>query len=424
METEADQVKVLAAYRINNQQLVRAIQQYKLNLRLSEERFNEANAGLLEVRQENKFLRESLRKLTDQLKMITKTMVSVQDRTDSIFQQINQNHELAETSELFRQPQAQYVYDRRRLERPSAGDVDTIPEEEHEESVPADDPSNAVESVTIAEALEEEEEDDVGRETNVSIDPPSAYAHYTSDSSLLQRLHVKSKSNSFDESFETIEPNRVLEVCRRSQERRRLYAGLQESRQSDHTAIDMDCDVNDGADETANDTTLQATLKPRDDASVNDMTVFNPDDMLKVASCSTPVAKDPPSTGLQKAESDYRMKFLLDHPQPMVVLQPLTQNNLKMHERSIVEQKVEHNTSTQRRTSKRTRAKATKSIKNESRRLEEDESAQQSRFTFKSEQSSSTENLSDCSYRSGRPRRNAAPMNMREANLHTKLRRQ
>ncbi|XP_058067218.1 uncharacterized protein LOC131216680 [Anopheles bellator] len=419
METEADLVKVLAAYRINNQQLVRGIQQCKLNLRLSEERFNETNACLLEVRQENKFLRESLRKLTDQLKMITKTMVSVQDRTESIFLQINQNHELAETSELLRQPQAQYVYDRRRLERPPVSYVDTIPEEEHEESVPADDPSNAVASVTINETSEE---DDLGRETDVTIEPPSAYAHYTSDSSLIQRLHLKSKSNSFDESFETIEPNRVLEVCRRSQERRRLYAGLQEGRQSDHTALDMDCEVNDDADKTASDTTLQATIKPRDDASVNDMTVFNPDDMMKVASCSTPVVKNPRCSGPQKAESDYRMQFLLDHPQPVVVLQPLTENNLKMHERSIV-QNLDHNTTTQRRTSKRTRSNATRTIKNDSRRLEE-ESAQQSRLTVKSEQSSSTENLSDCSYRSGRPRRNAAPMNMREANLHTKLRRE
>ncbi|XP_050094159.1 uncharacterized protein LOC126576898 [Anopheles aquasalis] len=152
-------------------------------------------------------------------------------------------------------------------------------------------------------------------------------------------------------------------------------------------------------------------------------TVFDPEDMLANASCSTPVTKTavmgektkeirkPCVTRTKSAIELHRNSSINASMQPVVLLQPLTEQNLKQHELSHPRIRSGRN-----RTVSKCRYKDNDS--------ENDESTDTRRQGGKLEHGFSTENLSVQSYESRRPRRKAAPVNMREPSINSKLRRE
>ncbi|XP_052893423.1 uncharacterized protein LOC128301133 [Anopheles moucheti] len=235
MELITDSGKVLKAYQIINQQLVHEIQKKRIEIKLHEERYNGTNEMLLRERQENKALRDMVRKLKDQMQVITKVIVSVQDQTDKVYERINRPHELEERMMQNYTPRAQQVYEQRRTKNPPYVDEYAIAEE------------NETSLVMENEAEEETNAQEINNDTRAnesgSVDADETFASNRSSdvrrnsgapslavgSPLVQRLKRPSRNASFDESFETIDRERVFKLSRHSQERRKIYANIDEN---------------------------------------------------------------------------------------------------------------------------------------------------------------------------------------------------
>uniref|UniRef100_A0A182QJ79 Shugoshin C-terminal domain-containing protein n=1 Tax=Anopheles farauti TaxID=69004 RepID=A0A182QJ79_9DIPT len=235
MEFVADPGKALEAYRIINKQFADATQKLRHDLYDYEQRYNCANEMWLAERQENKALRDMVRKLKDQLQMITKVMVSVQEQSENLFERINRPHEMAENMMRNYTPRAAQVYERRRTEYPPYVDEDAIREEEGEERY-----ENGVGAAESEEGLTMEAENETvvnGNNQNnlnasdIQLDhgSRSTYEQLPTSSPLVQRLKRPSRNTSFDESFETIDHDRVVKLSRRSLNRRKMYTNLQEN---------------------------------------------------------------------------------------------------------------------------------------------------------------------------------------------------
>ncbi|ETN64282.1 hypothetical protein AND_003974 [Anopheles darlingi] len=538
MENIEDKAKLLAAYRILNKQLAESNTQLKRGLATSELRINEINCLVLQTRKENQFLRSATRKLKEQLQMITRVMRTVENYAETITSRINHQDQEQEGYEQLRQPVAPAVYERKRAAQLDFVDDAVIQEEEpegHENdaSNPHDRSSNPVtrsgyyddvavheDEDTIHEAVEEgekpdeqdeedeededeeeEEEDEDGddedSEPNVTIELPAAYAHLAAQSPLVLRLKRKSRRGSFNESFETIDRDRVFKLSRHSQSQRESNAGLSPNHSNNNndaesdldtprTALsqkrnDSDMDIDESIIEAVRNISVfqnesilsfestkskgsaSLTQSPCEDTSSNspssqisnvketirkyalplvkqlqttttvgnisviDTTVFNPEDVRANATCSTPVTKGVEMGGeakdirkrfeiKTKSETDLLKNSLANAPmQPVVVLQPLTEYNLKQHELS---------GRRERRNISRSRAITKYYYKENDSENDASSDTRRQGVVCKLEQASSTENLSVQSYESGRPRRKAAPVDMRERSLNSKLRRQ
>uniref|UniRef100_A0A182FY40 Shugoshin C-terminal domain-containing protein n=2 Tax=Anopheles albimanus TaxID=7167 RepID=A0A182FY40_ANOAL len=518
-------MKLLAAFRILNKQLAESNTQLKQNAALSELRINELSSLVLQTRNENRFLRSMVRKLKEQIKMITQVMVSVKDHAETLCDRIEHDQEQEENYQQLRQPVAPSIYERKRAERVAFVDDGAIQEDEsvpeelgNDESSLPNHSSNPVtrsscydeaavledeviKDKAVAEHQEEEQDDeedeedegedeeegdDEDSEPNVTMELPAAYAHLAAKSPLVQRLKRKSRRGSFNESFETIDRDRVFKLGRHSQSQRDSYVGLSpnhDSKRKNEDEMDLetsrsvhsqkrndsDMEIDESITETVRKISLtqnEASLSfnsvqserhanlsrsPYEDTSNNsptgrisslrktisesalpllkqrqtativgnisvaDTTVFNPEDMLVNASCSTPVTKGAPirkrvETKMKSATELHKNSSANTSMQPVVVLQPLTEDNLKQHELSA-------------RRVRNGRSRAVSKYYYKENDSENDESMD-TRRQVKLEPASSTENLSVQSYESGRPRRKAAPVNMRERSINSKLRRE
>uniref|UniRef100_A0A182MCL4 Shugoshin C-terminal domain-containing protein n=1 Tax=Anopheles culicifacies TaxID=139723 RepID=A0A182MCL4_9DIPT len=489
MELTTDTAKVLKAYQIINQQIVHEIQKKRIEINMHEERYNATNEMLLRERQENKALREMVRKLKDQIQVITKVIVSVQEQTENVFERINRPHELAERMMQNYTPRAQHVYERYRKENPPYVDESAIPEEQ-ETSIAMEREDNE-EMMVNSQANndtrpnESNSEGDESFASNRSSDMRlSTGAPLPISSPLVQRLKRPSRNTSFDESFETIDRERAFKLSRHSKERRKIYANIEENAPGLQTIGDtsqMDIDeelcktlrdlsvVNmDGDGEnpsgssaegtkneirlslsspkpnnTGNHTQLKqtasesmlsqihrATVANEDDPEgsnddvtrhENEMTVFNPAELF--ASCSTPVAKSSAGEAVNDAEkkcerprrgrargrgrpAKARSETELNTfgLTPVVVLRPLTETNIRAHERKMQPQR---------------KARSVRSMKqNDS--CPSNEGSMKDSCSDTWEPSSSVENLSTDS---NRPRRKVVPKSYREPSLNVKLRR-
>ncbi|EAL39816.2 AGAP005407-PA [Anopheles gambiae str. PEST] len=503
MDQIADTTKMLTAYKIINQQLASENQKKRQELRLHEERFNYANEMLLRERQENKALRDMVRKLKDQMQLVTKVVLSVQEQTSIVFERINRPHEEAERLMKEYTPRAHRVYEQRRLEIPPYVNEHSIPEgnESDEEAIE----KSEEDSTNIAEAeasVKQQEKSgaagggDTLDETCTSVLSRESRSNggglvQAIDSPLVQRLKRASKNASFDESFESIDRERAFKLSRSSQNsRRQIYANIQDNitdlqsigaasqmdvdeqlsdtlRNLSPLAIDKDEDEGMLSDKDEDEEMPSAlptestrqgksppallkkaisesvlskrhpsrTINEQDDHSKNssvssqgeaeeELTVFNPAEFG--ASCSTPVAKnsvieatnmaDPPlalrggrgrgrsrGRGRGRPSKDISEPDLLTAMNPVVVLQPLTERNVKALERQQPAR----------------RAKPTGPMK------EHDCSGWSNAYDGSSmgDPCSSTENMSVLSTDSSRPRRRAAPKSLREPTLQAKLRR-
>ncbi|XP_053663118.1 uncharacterized protein LOC128712247 [Anopheles marshallii] len=491
MELITDTGKVLKAYQIINQQLVHEIQKKKIEIKMHEERYNATNEMLLQERQENKALRDMVRKLKDQMQVITKVIVSVQDQTENVYERINRPHELAERMMQNYTPRAQQVYERRRTENPPYVDEYAIAEE-NETSVVVE---NEDEEETNAQGVN----NDTHANESGSVDADETFASNRSSdircssgapplavgSPLVQRLKRPSRNASFDESFETIDRERVFKLSRHSQERRKIYANIEEnvtdlksiSRKSrmeideelsetlrNLSPVKMD-DVgeNMSCSSTENEKSNQMNESPRPDnnrgghqaqlkkmasesmlsrihrstvvdedltegsSSISrdetEMTVFNPAEL--VASCSTPVAKG--STG-QQSEKD-RANFPRrgrGRPRtrgcPTKARSETELHTLEMNPVVVLRPLTEKNIRAHEQKMRPNRkARPIRYIKECDISDSEEGSTLGEGNTW--EPSSSMENLSTVSGESNRPRRRAAPKMLREPSLIIKLRR-
>uniref|UniRef100_A0A182WLS5 Shugoshin C-terminal domain-containing protein n=1 Tax=Anopheles minimus TaxID=112268 RepID=A0A182WLS5_9DIPT len=522
MELTTDPAKVLKAYQIINQQLVHEVQKKRIEIRMHEERYNGANEMLLRERQENKALREMVRKLKDQIQVITKVIVSVQEQTDNVFERINRPHELAERMMQNYTPRAQQIYERRRTENPPYVDEFAIAEEPETSIVMEHDDVN--EDMAISQTNNDtraNESRSAGDETfasNRSSDTrPNHGVPLPTGSPLVQRLKRPSKNTSFDESFETIDRERAFKLSRHSQGRRKIYVNIEENiadLQSVYNSSQMDIDEqlsetlrnlspvkmdDDGANTSAASSvekqlseTLHnlSTVKMDDDGAntsaassvestknemrlsvpspkpdntpghhsqlkktvsesmlsqihrtnedgsegsydatrqEHEMTAFNPADL--VASCSTPVTKGTVDERATDAEKDSerprrgrgrgrgRGRPLKARSEtelhtfgknPVVVLRPLTETNIRAHERKMQPTR---------------KARIVRSVKYQDTSGASDEGSMRDGGVDRWEPSSSVENLSTLSNESNRPRRRVAPKSLREPQLNVKLRR-
>uniref|UniRef100_A0A182PL87 Shugoshin C-terminal domain-containing protein n=1 Tax=Anopheles epiroticus TaxID=199890 RepID=A0A182PL87_9DIPT len=522
MEQIADPAKLLTAYKIINQQIAHENQKKRMEIKLHEERYNATNELLLRERQENKTMRDMVRKLKDQVQLITKVIVSVQQQTEQVFEKINRPHELAERLLQEYTPQAHRVYERRRMENPPYVDEDSIPEEnepgddvegkEHGVEEEQGELGNVVDETRTKDECRESDggEDESGNADKTNISNRSRECRSSgamvpvAASPLVQRLKRASKNASFDESFETIDRERAFKLSRPSQDsRRRIYANVEDvmgdlesvggaiqMETEEHLSetlrnlspvtmdVDQDEDENDvqrshqsaaRKDATKSQQTLSissmainaSSLHPKQvtseekhlttvvddhsrDSSMNshpgecEMTAaFNP--TVLVASCSTPIAKGPaaseneqnhdtekpvgrtargrprgrPRGRVQQHASKESRESNLNRSKinPIVVLKPLTQENVQAYERQ----------------QPKRRAKPTATMKEiDDSSIANDGNSDNGDGTTMAgalEPSSSTENLSIVSSDSNRPRRRAAPKSFREPMLNTKLRR-
>ncbi|XP_058120483.1 uncharacterized protein LOC131293995 [Anopheles ziemanni] len=455
--------KLVQALRILNNQLAQANTQAKRDLTLSEQRYVEANNTMLLVRQENALLRDMVRKLKDQLRIITDVMISVQDQSVKMFDKINRPHALAEEYERNREPRASQVYERLRSENPPYVHEAVIHEEEEEVD------ESCVRNCSLEESLTPLASKEHGASGCGSLLPASP---------LVQRLKRPSKNDSFDESFETIERERVFKSSRISGDRRQIYGVLKEEpdrirelgsdvmeadRPSTITPIahilpadessdmEIEDDIRDtlknmsrisiDAEElqpehnehlryqlcsngergvlkkTASESMLSTLYRPvvpdRDcksgDSSFEDTSVFLPEDTISNASCSTPVTKGtrlpvPSSISTRQLRVTQKMKSdtaLNKQLEPVVVLRPLTEQNVLSFTRA-----------------------AHRGPTGQMDKNPNDNYPGSSNFDGTTlEPCSSTENLSVASNESGRPRRKAAPKTLKEPNLIYKMRR-
>ncbi|XP_035907162.1 uncharacterized protein LOC118509938 [Anopheles stephensi] len=518
MELIADPAKVLTAYKIINQQLANEMQKKRAEIKLFEERYNATCEMLLCERQENKALRDMVRKLKDQMQIITNVIVSVQDQTVRVYDRINRPYEQAEALMQNYTPRAQQVFERRRTENPPYVDEDAIPEEEQEDvtsvepELAANDGDDGGDEHTRPNESSGSNDEDVADDADKTFATNRSRADVRTsggggplpmNSPLVQRLKRPSKNSSFDESFETIDRERAFKLSRHSQDRRQIYVNIEENisdLQSIGNSSKMDVDeqlsetlrhlspvmmddedgnlsrASAGRDrdgvtnsskhnndcprmsdrhrsqlkKTVSESVLSRIHRSNDDDDTDDtaedggatrevgeMTVFNPAELI--ASCSTPVAKgssnerpstsedalvnnttrDVPTTARRrigrprgrprKASSETELHTLLN---PVVVLQPLTEKNVKVHERKMQPSR---------------KAKPIGSLKECDDSYNHHTSYDDSTFPCTVgglEPCSSTENLSTMSGESsGRPRRRAAPKTLREPSLGTKLRR-
>uniref|UniRef100_A0A182S994 Shugoshin C-terminal domain-containing protein n=1 Tax=Anopheles maculatus TaxID=74869 RepID=A0A182S994_9DIPT len=398
MEHIADPAKVLTAYKIINQQLANEIQKKRGEIKLHEERYNATCEMLLRERQENKALRDMVRKLKDQMQIITNVIVSVQDQTVSVYDRINRPHEQAEAMMQNYTPRAQQVYERRRTENPPYVDEDAIQEEEQEQ----EEGTNAEPELAPNGHDDTRPNEGSSGSNNDADDADETYAsnHLRStsggplpmNSPLVQRLKRPSKNTSFDESFETIDRERAFKLSRHSHGRRQIYMNVEENISDLHcsTPVSKGC--------------TNERPPPAVDAEVN-----RNRELTKTRGRNRTV-----QTGKRgrprKVRSETELHTLLN---PVVMLRPLTEKNVQVHERKMRPGR---------------KAKPVGSLKE----YEDSNSSHHKSFddsTFAGiggglEPCSSTENLSTVSGDSwNRPRRKAAPKTLREPSLGTKLRR-
>ncbi|KFB36087.1 AGAP005407-PA-like protein [Anopheles sinensis] len=422
---------------------------------------------MLLVRQENAKLRDMVRKLKDQLQIITGVMISVRDQSAKMFDTINRPHSLAEEYERNREPRASEVYERLRSENPPCVHEAVIYEEEEEEEVD--------ESRIRSSSLEE------------SLTPHAFKEHVVSGcgslllaSPLVKRLKRPSKNDSFDESFETIERERVFKASRISGNRRQIYGGLPEEpdslremgsdvmeadrpstgtpiahklspdessdmeiedniretlknispismdaeefqpEQSEHLRYKLCSDGQRGvlkktASESMLSTLYRCTSKVEQDcksgdSSFEDTSEFQPEDTISNASCSTPVTK---GTRVPKVSSI--------STRPLRAVEKMksdTALNKQLEPVVVLRPLTEQNVLSFTRASHRGRTGRTDTKPN-------DNCPGSSNFNGTTlEPSSSTENLSVASNESGRPRRKAAPKTLKEPSLNSKMRRE
>ncbi|XP_058833088.1 uncharacterized protein LOC131690986 [Topomyia yanbarensis] len=418
----------LSAYKMINSQLVLNNQKLKEEIKDKIEMINELNEQLFKYREENKTLREMVQKLLEQFKTITTIMVSVRDQSESVFNVVYNEHAMKETEQQMRRPLAGIFYERRRTECPPYTDEAAILEGE-DENLSMEDYRPAISRVEEEEELHEEE-----LESNFVL----------SKSPLIKRLERKSRNRSFDESFETIDTNRVVKVARKSQE----YLHGRDSRESKHsddesmreTVVSEEMDISQTANlpqiilqeasknESTNvevidqsstirnnfelsissdhsgmpsDHSVQSDLNPVTDQSLRPATIkrmasesmlntlieqeinkenSGTNDTISNATCSTPLSRN----------RRPRIKATMHSPMspvPLVSLKPLTKENLSQHNISF-----------------------DSLVFKTSKCLKQDD-------LDRSEQASTESNDSR------RPRRKAAPKVLKEAKLKSKLRR-
>lgn len=197
---------LLAAYKLINSQLVLSNQKLKEEIKEKVEMINGLNAELMQYRIENKTLRDMVQKLLEQFKMVTKIMGSVRDQSESVFNTVFNEHAKKEHEQQTRGLVAEIFYEKRRAERQPYVDEAAIEEAEDENHSMEDYEISAREGEETAEELGEEEEEIEDANSTPSKSP------------LVKRLGKKSRNRSFDESFETIDTNRVVKAMRKSQE--------------------------------------------------------------------------------------------------------------------------------------------------------------------------------------------------------------
>ncbi|XP_055609268.1 uncharacterized protein LOC129756418 [Uranotaenia lowii] len=431
---------LLAAYKLINCQLVNSNQKLKEEMRDKIEMINELNDQVFKYRAENKTLRDMVQKLLEQFKTITTIMISVRDQSESVFKVIHNEHAIEEAEQQMRRPIAGLYYEKRRAENPPYVDEAAITEED-DENQSEEDYRNSI--ISQEETVEQDgEENSLNDSLTTSISP------------LVKRLQQrKSRNRSIDESFETIDTQRVVKVARRSQDylhdrlsregiedlcsvqeiTDREETDLVESMDISQTLVPLPSIVIDGttiqpnaslqSDEPStsileassfaeqsgvpSDHSTQSDLNPVTDQSLRPQSMKRmasdsmlstliertlnkeniiTDDTISNATCSTPLAKSRRVRNRNNSSNN--------HPpvSPVVVLKPLTKANLSEHNISydLIRVKDQPNEST---------VANTRELDNNS----------------KAESLESSE--------SRRPRRRAAPKQLKEPSCSQKLRR-
>uniref|UniRef100_A0AAG5D6G1 Shugoshin C-terminal domain-containing protein n=1 Tax=Anopheles atroparvus TaxID=41427 RepID=A0AAG5D6G1_ANOAO len=479
---EVNNDKMEQALRFVNQQLAESNSKVKKELYLSEQRFNEVNDLFLCTRQENKALRDMVRKLKDQLSMVTQVIVSVQSQSEQMFELINRPHAMAEETERNRVSRAQQIYESRRTERRDLNSIAILEEDEQDESDP------------------QEESNDTSSDMDVTS--PALRNHSSSgceklllNSPMVHRLKRPSKNASFNESFETIERERAFKLSRVSRERRQNYAGLTDEpdtiREVRSSPMDIDRSSTAPPQERSKqldesyDTELEDTIKAtlhnmspvriedhdssssvgtqteqytlRYDISSNadrfvlkkmasesmlstidratavsegcestscsfEETEFGPEDTIANASCSTPVTK---GNRLAKVSSNRN--------RPLAAAQKMMKSDTSLNRilqpvvvvRPLTEENVRSLARAEDHASERVRGRGRprNSSRQEITIMNGNCPGSSVWSGTNMEPSSSTENLSVTSNESSRPRRKAAPKTLRENSLRTKMRR-
>ncbi|KXJ73263.1 hypothetical protein RP20_CCG016126 [Aedes albopictus] len=198
---------LLAAYKLINSQLVQSNQKLKEEIKEKVDLINCLNEDLMQYRIENKTLRDMVQKLLEQFKMVTTIMGSVRDQSESVFNTVFNEHAQKEHEQQTRRPVAGLFYEKRRAERPPYVDEAAIEEAEDENHSEGDYETAIQEEEETGEELLGEEEEEMEEECTTPSKSP-----------LVKRLGRKSRNRSFDESFETIDTNRVVKAVRKSQE--------------------------------------------------------------------------------------------------------------------------------------------------------------------------------------------------------------
>lgn len=200
---------LLAAYKLINSQLVLSNQKLKEEMKEKADLECCLNQELLQYRAENKTLRDMVKKLLEQFSMVTTIMGSVRDQSESVFNKVFNEHAMQEHKQQTRRSVAALFYEKRRAERAPYVDEAAI-EEADNENCSMEDYRTAVEDDEYGNQSGELP-DEEPMEASVKSSTPSK-------SPLMKRLERKSRSFSIDESFETIDRNRVVKAVRKSQE--------------------------------------------------------------------------------------------------------------------------------------------------------------------------------------------------------------
>uniref|UniRef100_A0A182N941 Shugoshin C-terminal domain-containing protein n=1 Tax=Anopheles dirus TaxID=7168 RepID=A0A182N941_9DIPT len=314
MEFVADPAKVLAAYRITNQQFAEANQKLRRELYEYEQRYNSTNELWLAERQENKALRDMVRKLKDQMQMITKVMVSVQDQSETLFERINRPHQLAEDMMRNYTPRAPHVYQRRRTEFPPCVDEAAVPEGDEEEREESEaDVAKPEEEAEQDEAADEDIRANGSDRTNPNTPDRmlnrgnrSVGELLPAHSPLVQRLKRPSKNASFDESFETIDRDRVFKLSRRSHNRREIYSNLQQNEDELQSIYDAS---NREIDEVLRETLRRMSSPVRMDESDHEEEEQQQEVSRQSSSSDTSPGSEPPPTRSKPKDAMYHSRL-------------------------------------------------------------------------------------------------------------------
>ncbi|XP_055626828.1 uncharacterized protein LOC129768910 [Toxorhynchites rutilus septentrionalis] len=252
----------LSAYKLINSQLVLSNQKLKEEIKEKIEMINEINEELFKYREENKTLRDMVQKLVEQFKTITTIMVSVRDQSESVLNVVFKQHSSRETEQQTRKPIAALIYQKHRAECPPYVDEAAIAE--------AEDEDHSMEDYRTALNVEDEDNDDDEFETDQVLSFNSL-----PKSPLIRRLGRKSRNRSFDESFETIDTNRVIKAARRSQE----YLSGRESKDSkdseDDTGGIENMDISQTVIETNHIAEAQPSIVSEEMEADNSLTLRN-----------------------------------------------------------------------------------------------------------------------------------------------------